>query len=297
MPWVDMTDKLETAAGLYAKATPMSDGEHHYNLISYLYSITILRHATILSSTWTARGWGPLALSTMMNPRNAPPVPLGNDLATLTQREKLSSLSRVQRSHVAEVLSAAHGPWLLHLGHRERINILERLASMYAILGFHRKEVYVLREVIGSIMDLIAVGRTEGESGTFFSPRLTDSPGGSLSATAQPADVAVRETERSDGNRSVAALVRYICKVHGVDLDLVKLVDPGSTQSDSQTTTEDDGGLEEPFGWPEIQVGIVREALAVAEALPGMLLATTPAGVRLTWTQTRPPWHTFHSPH
>ena len=28
----------------------------------------------------------------------------------------------------------------------------------------------------------------------------------------------------------------------------------------------------EPYGWPELQIGIVREAIAVAEALPGMWL-------------------------
>jgi hypothetical protein len=29
-------------------------------------------------------------------------------------------------------------------------------------------------------------------------------------------------------------------------------------------------GFAEPYGWPELQIGVVREAVAVAEALPGM---------------------------
>jgi hypothetical protein len=36
----------------------------------------------------------------------------------------------------------------------------------------------------------------------------------------------------------------------------------------SQDTSLDDL-LEDPYGWPELQIGIIREALSVAEALPG----------------------------
>ena len=36
-----------------------------------------------------------------------------------------------------------------------------------------------------------------------------------------------------------------------------------------QCDDDDLQALQEPFGWPELQIGIVREAIAVAEALPG----------------------------
>jgi hypothetical protein len=52
-----------------------------------------------------------------------------------------SSISGVTRPQMAAVISQAHGPWLLHLGHRERITTLESIAYLYSSLGYRRKEV------------------------------------------------------------------------------------------------------------------------------------------------------------
>ena len=57
----------------------------------------------------------------------------------------------ITRSQIANTLSQTHGPWLLSI------------ASIYDCLGFKRKEVYVLREVISCTMDLIVCGREEDE--------------------------------------------------------------------------------------------------------------------------------------
>ena len=43
--------------------------------------------------------------------------------------------------------------------------VLEAMASVYGALGFRRKEAYVLREVLGCIMDLIVCGREEAQAG------------------------------------------------------------------------------------------------------------------------------------
>ena len=68
-------------------------------------------------------------------------------------------------------------------------------------------------------------------------------------------------------------LVKHICDVHGINLEAVTFVDTDNhgTQKEGgvpQDTNSDDL-LEDPYGWPELQIGIVREALSVAEALPG----------------------------
>ena len=128
---------------------------------------------------------------------------------------------------------------------------------------------YILREVIGCIMDLVVVGRAEVQSASNggYDPHVTDSP---RSTHAQDAPyLAVRENERADGNRSIISLIRYICKLHGIDLECVRLVDPLSSADEEDASLEEQRSLEDPFGWPELQVGIIREALAVAEALPG----------------------------
>jgi len=156
---------------------------------------------------------------------------------------------------------------------------------MYACLGYKRKEIYILREVLGCLMDLVVCGREEDDinrvtpqttglgirngSGTIESLTLSSNRGG----------VGSRLNESSSGNESVLKLLKYVCRVLGIDLDAVKLVggfEKSATDQDagqSQITSIYDDGLRyeqyEVYGWPELQVGVVREAVAIAEALPG----------------------------
>ncbi|EEB91987.1 hypothetical protein MPER_09566, partial [Moniliophthora perniciosa FA553] len=61
-----------------------------------------------------------------------------------------------------------------------------------------------------------------------------------------------------------------VCQVLGVNLDAVEVVELGATKVPS--LVEDSRDREqEPFGWPELQIGVVRESIAVAEALPDFL--------------------------
>lgn len=61
----------------------------------------------------------------------------------------------------------------------------------------------------------------------------------------------------------------------GINLELVGLVKDQETDVQKNQLTLDNYDedtiqeLREPCGWPELQVGVVREAVAVAEALPG----------------------------
>jgi hypothetical protein len=152
---------------------------------------------------------------------------------------------------------------------------------MYACLGYHRKEAYLLREVLGCVMDLLVCGREETESHR-YGPSATSSgvqnihsPGSDSDSRSRNANVARSE----DGNGSLIKLVAHICRVLGVNLDLVELVrveSPGEPVKSGESSTTgsenwDDAydALHTSYGWPELQVGVVREAVAVAEALPG----------------------------
>ena len=204
-----------------------------------------------------------------MHPGPAPYVPptLSHPDSHLpSNHDRLSSISGITRPQIAAVLSQAHGPWLLHLGHRERIIILETIAHLYSSLGYRRKEVYILREVVGCVMDLVVCAREQPEPGFSFGATVNGKGPGDSGA------VAVKGFERSTGNESVLKLVKHICGVHGINLEAVRFVDTDThTQEEgaiSQDTSLDDLP-EDPYGWPELQIGIIREALSVAEALPG----------------------------
>jgi hypothetical protein len=145
--------------------------------------------------------------------------------------------------------------------------ILESIAYLYSSLGYRRKEVYILREVVGCIMDLVVCARDQVET-TFSSGTTINGLGSGDSGV-----VAVKGMERSTGNESVLKLVKYICEVHGVNLEAVMFVnavtDGIQKEEGVPQDTSSDDLLDDPYGWPELQIGIIREALSVAEALPG----------------------------
>ncbi|OBZ75570.1 hypothetical protein A0H81_04217 [Grifola frondosa] len=284
-PWADVSDKLTQAIALYYKAAPASEPEATYPLLAYLYTDAVLRHASLLFSVWSCKGWGPLAFTAMLQqgpnpyfpttlsaaPRaDANSSPRSNTRISYAELERLTLITGITRAQIAATLTQAHGPWLLHLDARERIRALQTLASIFGAIGHVRKEAYILREVLGCIMDLVVCGREEsGNGGTRVLSMGLGIRGVGLGGTTGQGAVGIRENESNEGNESVLCIVKHICRVHGIDLEGVKLVDVnGDCKSSQNTSIQEEEPSREPFGWPELQIGIIREAIAVAEALP-----------------------------
>ncbi|KAF5391257.1 hypothetical protein D9757_001865 [Collybiopsis confluens] len=258
-PWSDVTDKLVSASTLYFKIPP-SDPEH-YPFLSYLYCCCVLRHVSLLFAIWSAKGWGPLAFTTMLQPGPTPYLPptlSHSESTSWANLERLSSLSGISRSAISSLLAQVHGPWLLHLGPRERISVLEAVASTYSCLGYRRKESYILREVLGCVLDLIVCGREEDAHTN-------------MRSFGNKGNVGIRLNESPDGNKSILRLLRHICKVLGVNLDAIQVVDTNREPSNQYDAEDGFDVHQETFGWPELQIGVVRESVAVAEALPDFL--------------------------
>lgn len=278
-PWTEVAEKLVQAASMYNK-TPMGDGDHIFPLLAYMHCCCVLRHASLLFAVWSAKGWGPLAFTTMLHPGPTPFLPptlARNDRDSWSHLERLSSISGIPRTSISSVIAQVHGPWLLHLGARERLAVLETAATFYSGIGYQRKEAYILREVLGCILDLIVCGREE------------EVPPNSASIESR-GHVAVRLTESVEGNESVLRLLKYVCKVLGINLDAVKMIDveDESNMPLDQKNYDDDivEGYREPYGWPELQIGVIREAVAVAQALPGLLrqvFCTTLTSMQISW--------------
>lgn len=281
---MEPAEKIAQASSMYSKITPGHDQDQQYSLLTYLYITSVLRHTSLLYSVWSAKGWGPVAFTILINPGPTPYIPptlAYSDQLSFVSLERLSIASGINRSQISEVLSQAHGPWLLHLGSRERIAILQFITTIYAYLGYRRKKAYVLRETIGCIMDLVVCGR---EHYNDHRPSGANSVViGQDASTLAPGTLGIRESEPIEGNESVVKLVKYICKIHGVDLGVVNVVDTSPedilwkkncTREEKRDSQEppvpEDDFPKEPIGWPELQIGIVREVIAVAEALPGL---------------------------
>lgn len=120
-------------------------------------------------------------------------------------------------------------------------------------------------------MDLIVCGR-EDVGGARTAGTGLGIQGIDLGNATHQGSVAIRTNDATEGNESVLRVIKHVCKVHGIDLEAVKLnsqLNSPDSKPPSEDSSENSDLQQEPFGWPELQIGIVREAIAVAESLPG----------------------------
>ncbi|KAG8733709.1 hypothetical protein FRC11_003864 [Ceratobasidium sp. 423] len=320
-PWADVLDRLSQAVGLYWKSNPstqLSDtapvtADSEYSLLSLLYTEAALRTSTLLFAIWSAKGWGPVAFGTLVrggippifanlanegvNAKSDDPIDptknLGPTLSHLSDRPtaplapllRMSTITQISRAQIANVAGQAHGPWFQHLQPRDRIRVLTQLATLYACLGFRRKEVYILRELLACIIDLIICAREEtganvstGRMSMVSEVNENRARAGWLGEGANQqgeisestGEIGVRIAETTEGNESILRIVKYICEIYGIDVSRVQvgLEDVGTGAKDGGGA-DDEIELDSPrFGWREVQVGVVREAVQIAEALP-----------------------------
>ena len=265
-PWEELNEKMNLALSLYSKASPSAVFmELEYSLFSTLLCDAALRHANLLFAVWVGKGWTATSLTYMVRPVlpeifTTRPVPDAH-LTALDYAAK----GKNSRSHISAALANAHGPFLVHLRPQEKIRVLSSLVSLYSNLGYQRKEAYILRELLSVLLDMIVCGREELR-GSITSP-TANGVNGNSSPVVERGTVAIRAPESGEGNGSILALVRRICDVYGVPLDVIDLYDDGDDGLQAASTGSDDPQREH-FGWPELQVGAVREAMAIAEALP-----------------------------
>ncbi|QRW27635.1 transport protein particle subunit [Rhizoctonia solani] len=302
-PWADVLDRLSQATGLYwnrLRAQPTLPTLHR--------SFTPDWYSTLCNLE--CKGWGPVAFGTLVrggippvfanlasegaNAKSDGPIDptknLGPTLSHLSDRPtapvapllRMSTITQISRAQIANVAGQAHGPWLQHLQPRDRLRVLTQLATLYACLGFRRKD-YILRELLACIVDLIICAREE--TGTKVSTGrmsvITDPnenrgggwPGPGANQTGEisegTGEIGVRIAETTEGNESILRIVKYVCEIYGIDVSRVQVGMDAIDTGTKDGSVDDDIELDSPrFGWREVQVGVVREAVQIAEALP-----------------------------
>lgn len=180
-------------------------------------------------------------------------------------------MTTITRTQIANVAAQAHGAWILHLQPHDRIRLFSHLAGIYSCLGFRRKEVYVLRELASVIMDLLVLGREEKREQNAARLGVNDF---NMSEIVANAHVTIREHQTTEGNESILRLVTYICSIYGVNLKATRLKDEvtkGDTRDEAWEMEAEsiDFAKQPTYGWSELQLAVVQESLAMAEALPG----------------------------
>lgn len=243
--------------------TSVGSGE---GLLAHLYASLCLRISHFVLLIFAAGGWGSIALSSLIThtlPRSFPPLrDEGFDLAQSHKRRiqlnQLAIQSQLTRSSVLGHAEAALGPYRRAMTKAEQLSVLVEVVWLARWLDMERKAASATRQVVKLLANLVSEGREE-------SLRLTSKTESAISTTFGSANqgVAIHRREMTGGNSSVLALVDQVCTAFGL-----KLVDFNNDRS--PTITQGTKEVTDPrFGWPEMQVEVVKEAIAVAEALPG----------------------------
>lgn len=300
-------DRLSQAITLYAKMLPEPatsedapplDPDRTHPLI---YAEACLRCARFLLAVWEAGGWIERALDRLIlpPPRLRGEAKTSEEQARSARLTSLAPSNTVPRSTIASWLSLAYNPQLASLALPIRLRVTGEIASIFGRIGYRRKESFVLRELAALCGDGVGgkrievLGHNEGPGGgaklrsdtipeegedevaRVLSPTSNGNSRGGFRDCTKTASIdlkhsSVRTTTDSAGNESVIRLSEKVCEAFGIEVIPGIAKKGGSRKSVMQGShIESSESGKNRFGWPVLQVGVLRDAISIAEALPG----------------------------
>ncbi|GAA5898275.1 TRAPPII-specific subunit TRS120 [Sporobolomyces salmoneus] len=295
-------DRLSQAVALYEKMlTPLNvpieapppDPDRAHPL---LYAEASLRCAYFLLAVYEAQGSMPKALERLVS--SSPDTASQNDDTTSREQAKnaqfasLAPSNTVPRSSIALWISSAYSPHLATLSLPIRLRITSEVASLFGRIGYRRKEAFVLRElaalcaegVAGRNIEVFPVGEGGGGRGpTGGIPSPIPEEEGVVSSSSKTASI-VRTTTTTVGNDSIIRLSDRVCAAFGIQVTpRATRAKKGKRMSMMQGRALEiaEGGIG-TFGWPGLQIGVLKDAIAIAESLPDHQ-----AAIRFTVTALR----------
>lgn len=155
----------------------------------------------------------------------------------------------------------------------EQLSVYVEVVRLARWLEMERKEAAATREVLKLVGAVVVEGRDEhrrllsqatvrAHGGDPAVSRVDGAMGYGMGVPISA--VSVRRKETSDGNNGISELIERMCVVLGVDL--LPLGDPNGKY---EAARPGDDRSEPHFGWPDLQVEIIKEAITISEALPG----------------------------
>lgn len=277
---------------------PPPDPDRAHPLV---YAEACLRCAHFYLAVSEAHGNMPRALDRLVAPTfpssspAAPTPPTGAAQARTARLTSLSPSNTVPRSTIAQWLSAAYSPHLALLALPVRLRLTAEIASLFGRIGYRRKEAFVLRElaalcaegVAGRSIEVFAASGAGGPSPIPEEP--SDPPranGSSTGAGASSSSGAaararafdrggsiVRTTSDPAGNDSIVRIVEKVCEAFGIEVaprlsreDVQAERKKSIVQGRTLEILESEVGA---FGWPGLQLGVLKDAIIISEALPG----------------------------
>lgn len=297
-------DRLSQAIELYRKMLPPPPSDEEEAPLDpdrahpLVYAEACLRCARFLLAVWEAEGSIERALERLVLPPSlfrGDTTPTSPEQARIAQLTSLAPSNTVPRSSIATWVSLAYGPHLASLSLSIHLRVTSEIATLFGRIGYRRKESFVLRELAALCGEAVA-GRgievfnadptsfanepilEEDESGdigtaatppprTQINPLLLPGGGGERGASI------VRTTSDPAGNESIIRIAEKVCDAFGIVVvpkaprRMDKQEKRKSLMQGRPIEIQESG--QGHFGWPSLQVGVLRDAIGIAEALPG----------------------------
>ncbi|BGP55929.1 hypothetical protein JCM8202v2_003536 [Rhodotorula sphaerocarpa] len=258
-------ERLTLAATLYEKmltplrslrnpTAPLDPDRAH----PILYVEACLRNANFLLAVNEAKGSMPKALQALLSPPADQGEVDGVDQARRARVNSLAPSNTVPRSSIAIWLNSAYSAHLAALAPSVRILVLTEVARLYGRIGYRRKEAFVLREVVALRADALALERAEEDG--WLSPGSPASPTSARAGLPLGMPVARPSNPRGGGDDSITRAVERVCGVFGLGSASAPLANLDALGAPEVT-------LQRRFGWPAIQLGVLKDAILISRNL------------------------------
>jgi hypothetical protein len=283
---------------------PPPDPDRTYPLI---YAEACLRCARFLIAVWESGGWIEKALERLILP--APNLRLESlsaaDQATAARLTSMSPSNTVTRSSIAIWVSMAYSPHLATLALPLRLRLTGEISSMFAKIGYRRKESFVLREIAALCGEGVAGKGIEVYSAESSSTKMVAANGNHSTSTIQeaasestsaikkeskakstPIDRSasiVRTTSNTAGNESIIRVAEKVCEAFGIKVvarvPKSQIGNKRESLIQGKAANDSDADASGHYGWQSLQVGVLRDSIMIAESLPGSSSSFSAVGI------------------
>lgn len=240
---VAQVERLQGVVPLYQRALSL-DPQQEDQCPPLLFTEACLRTAKALYAVWLCSGYNLSAVERLVAPLSVPVAPN----TSFAQR---TEASKVSRAAISEAVSTGIGSHTLAIPVVDRIALCASAASLFSSLGFVRKRASVLREAVALVAEAVMQSQQSHAQSQQNSLSASTNGSGTDSATS----ALVRAIAPADGNAALVHLLKVTANDFGLDI-----LPPPSTEA-TKAPIYAAAQLPEPFGWPEIQRSIVRDAI------------------------------------
>ncbi|CAO0789225.1 unnamed protein product [Mucor circinelloides] len=243
--------------------TIIKNYQHTYLTASFsapdlVYAEACLKAARLLSTAFLNQGWNDQTMGLLVQGK------LSENEEDLRKKKSESHVflstddmvrfksSGIPRYRIAEWVTKVWGIHMNELALLDQIYLTTAMSSVYSFIGYHRKAAWLMHEGVDKMLPLLIQHRRSGLS----------------------KDIGKLSTAHDNG---VLEILKRICEIYGIGERNVH--DGGALEAmrqedqelfSKQAPSRSKGNIrpkESRFGWPELQIRILKQCISVSDAL------------------------------